>query len=100
MKVIIHQPIPQLMQRGRSGDGHWLLECEPETRRYPEPLMGWTASGDTVNQVKLTFPTLDEAKLFAEKKGWDYNVVLPHRRTVKPRTYLDNFKTRGDREQA
>jgi hypothetical protein len=98
MKVTIMQPIQQPMQRGNLSGGHWLLECDPETRRYPEPLMGWTASGDTLNQVRLNFKTLDEAKAFAERKGWDYTVEQAHVRTVRPRTYIDNFKTRGDRE--
>jgi hypothetical protein len=100
MKVVIHQPMPQLMQRGRSGDRLWLMEPEHETRRYPEPLMGWTASGDTLNQVKLNFATLDEATQFAEKKGWEYSVTPAKSRKVRPRSYLDNFRTRGDREQA
>ena len=73
MKVRIHQPAQQSMQRGHSGAGLWLIEHEPASRRYPEPLMGWTASGDTLNQVKLNFATLEEAKQFAEKKGWEYS---------------------------
>ena len=98
MKVRIYQPMQQLMQRGNVTGGHWLIEPEPETRRYPEPLMGWTASGDTLNQVKLHFKSLDEAKQFAEKKGWDYTISAEHPRKIKPRNYIDNFKTRGDRE--
>jgi hypothetical protein len=98
MKVRIYQPIQQLMQRGHNDSAHWLIEHEPESRRYPEPLMGWTASSDTLNQVKLTFKTLDEAKQFAQKKGWDYTISAEHKRKTKPRNYIDNFKTRGDRE--
>jgi hypothetical protein len=98
MKVRIYQPIQQPMQRGHVTGGHWLIEPEPETRRYPEPLMGWTASGDTLNTVKLNFSTLEEARNFAEKKGWEYSVTPEHERHTKPRNYIDNFKTRGDRE--
>ncbi len=98
MKVRIYQPVQQLMQRGHVTGGHWLIEHEQESRRYPEPLMGWTASSDTLNQVKLNFRTLEEAKQFAEKKGWDYSISAENPRKVKPRNYIDNFKTRGDRE--
>ncbi len=98
MKVRIHQPSEQNMQRGHSGAGTWRLEHEPETRRYPEPLMGWTASSDTLNQVQLAFSTLEEATQFAEKKGWEYEVIAKQTRKARPRNYIDNFKTRGDRE--
>ncbi len=98
MKVTILQPIQQLMQRGNVTGGHWLIECNMETRRYPEPLMGWTASSDTLNQIKLNFKTLEEAKAFAERKGWEYSIEAARERIVKPRTYIDNFKTRGDKE--
>ena len=33
-----------------------------------DPLMGWTGSRDTMEQVQLWFHTLDEAKAYAEKR--------------------------------
>jgi hypothetical protein len=55
-------------------------------------LIGWVSSGDTLNQVKMGFDTQEEAIAFAEKKGWRYTVTEPHKRILKGRTYLDNFK--------
>ena len=98
MKVRIHQPVQQPMQRGHVTGGHWLLEHEAGSRRYPEPLMGWTASSDTLNQVQLNFGTQEEAVRFAEKNGWEYSIEPVRARKTRPRNYIDNFKTRGDKE--
>jgi hypothetical protein len=92
MKARISKPAKTATQSGLGKTEEWLLEYEPVTGRKPEPLMGWTASGDTTNQVRLKFSTLEEAKEFAEKKGMEYTVRLPHQRKVRPRNYGDNFK--------
>lgn len=80
------------MQSGRAKTGAWVLEYETESKRAPEPLMGWTSSEDTLNQVRLKFDTLEEAKSFAAKKGWEYIVFPEHERKIKPRNYGDNFR--------
>lgn len=92
MNVKIYSPAKSTMQSGLAKTEHWVIEYELETKRGPEPLMGWTSSGDTLNQVKLKFPTLDEAVRFAQSKGWGYTVMPAHERKVKPRNYVDNFK--------
>lgn len=68
------------------------MERDLETRRAPEALMGWVASGDTLNQISLSFDTKEEAVAFAQKKNWSYTVIEPETRVLKGRTYLDNFK--------
>jgi hypothetical protein len=68
----IYQPPKSSMQSGRAKTHYWLLEYEVETARRPEPLMGWTASG--------------------ERQGFDYSVELPKPHRVKPRSYADNFR--------
>jgi hypothetical protein len=88
----IFRPAKTAMQSGRAGTRRWVLEYEPTTPREPDPLMGWASAGDTLNQVRLKFETLDEAKQFAEKKGLDYVVVEPQKRTFKPKNYADNFR--------
>lgn len=92
MNVRIYTPSKNTMQAGRAKTGYWLLEYELETPRGPETLMGWTASGDTLNQVRLEFATMDEAIAFAQKKGWAYTVLPAQERVLKPRNYVDNFK--------
>ena len=80
------------MQSGRANTSEWVLEYELETPRRPEPLMGWVAAGDTLNQVRMKFITKEAAIAFAEKEGLDYTVNETHTRKVKPQSYIDNFK--------
>jgi len=92
MQVRIYQPSKSAMQSGRGKTHDWVLEYEIETPRRAEPLMGWIASGDTLNQVRLKFATKDEAVAFAERKGWDFMVQDAHQRRVRPRNYAENFR--------
>jgi hypothetical protein len=92
MKVRIYQPSKSTMQSGRAGLNVWVLEYEVETKRGPEPLNGWTASGDTLNQVRLEFKTVNDAVAYADKNGWQYTVLPSHGRRVVPRNYGDNFR--------
>ena len=92
MKARIFKPSKSAMQSAQGKTHEWVLECESPSRRDPEPLMGWTASGDTVNQVRLYFPTRQAAVSFAREKGWQYTVAPEHKKVVRPRNYADNFK--------
>ena len=90
MKVRIFKPAKTAMQSGVAKTHQWVVESEP-LRKEVEPLMGWTASRDTMQQVQLTFDSLDEAKAYAEKMGWQYTVEKPHERGIRPKAYADNF---------
>ena len=90
MQVRIFKPAKTAMQSGQANTHEWVLEAEP-SRKEIDPLMGWTSSRNTMQQVKLFFPTLDEAKAHAEKNGWQYTVEMPHSRPVRPKAYADNF---------
>lgn len=92
-RVKIRQPAKNAMQSGRAKTKGlpWVMEYELETKRAPEPVMGWVASADTLNQVTLRFATSDEAVAYAQSQGWDYDVEPARTRTIKGRTYLDNF---------
>jgi hypothetical protein len=92
MEVRIYRPSKSTMQSGRAKVENWVLEYELKTPRRPENIMGWTSSGDTLNQVKLTFPSMEDAVAYATKKGWGYTVQPAHDRVVRPRNYVDNFK--------
>lgn len=91
MHVKIYKPSKTAMQSGRGKGCAWVLEYEQTSTRAPEPLMGWVASSDTLNQVKLNFDSAEDAVAFAEDKGWDYTVLPDRARRVKPRNYSDNF---------
>ncbi len=80
------------MQSGRGALSSWLLEYEAGTTRNPENLMGWSSASNTLGQVKLKFPSLEDAKAYAEREGLEYNVLTRSNRKIKPRNYGDAFK--------
>jgi len=90
MRVRIYKPAKTAMQSGMNNNKEWVLESEP-TPKILDPLMGWTGSRDTMEQVQLRFPTLDEARAYADKNGWRYTVELSHARHIRPKAYADNF---------
>lgn len=92
LNVRIYRPSKTAMQSGRAKTDRWVLEYETETPRTPEPLMGWVASGDTLNQVRLHFPSREDAEAYAREQGWAYSVAPAHERRLRPRNYVDNFR--------
>jgi hypothetical protein len=91
-KARIYRPAKSAMQSGRANMQKWLLEYEQATPRLPDPLMGWISAADTLNQVKLRFLTLEEAERFAKERGIEYDIIEPHQRKPKPKSYADNFR--------
>jgi hypothetical protein len=55
--------------------------------------MGWTSSGDMLQQVQLEFDTCEEAIAYAQKSGIAYQVFEPHRTSAKAKSYADNFRS-------
>jgi len=92
MNVRIYQPSRATTQSGLGKTHDWVLEYEPATPRQPESLMGCTSSGDTLNQIRLRFPTRDEAVAFAERKGFTYSIQASAIRRIKPKSYTDRFR--------
>ena len=82
MQVRIFKPAKTAMQSGTGNTHEWVLEPEP-SRKGIDPLMGWTSSRNTMQQVRLFFPTLEEAKAHAEKNGWSGPRPTP---TISPTT--------------
>ena len=80
------------MQSGSGKTKLWLLEFEPEEARTIEPLMGWTSSAETRQQVKLWFDSKEEAIAFAKRCGVAYRVFEPKETSAKVLSYSDNFK--------
>lgn len=90
--VRIYRPARSVMQAGQARTKKWVLEFEPRWPTEIEPLMGWTSSRDTLQQVKLTFPSKERAVAFAERQGWPYTVIEPHEPRIRPKSYADNFR--------
>ncbi len=92
MQVRIYQPPKTAMQSGQANTRRWLLEFEPESARQVEPLMGWTSSGDTKEQIRLWFDTAEEAVAYARKRGLMYTLETPQESRMRPKAYADNFR--------
>ncbi|GAB5388016.1 MAG: ETC complex I subunit [Alphaproteobacteria bacterium] len=96
-RVRIYRPSKNTMQSGRANRGTWILEYETETARTPEALMGWVSSGDTLNQVRMKFPTCEDAEKFAKEKGWTAQVIPDRERKIRPQNYGQNFAHNRDK---
>jgi len=91
MLARIYRPTRTAMQSGRAGTRRWVLEFAPTTPRRIEPLMGWTSSDDTTQQIHLTFDTREEAVAYARANGIPHQVVAPKESRRKRKAYSDNF---------
>ncbi len=92
MPARIFKPSRSAMQSGQGKSQDWVLEHEVEEARTPDPLMGWTSSANTAQQVKLKFATLAEAEAYARRKGIAYTVQPESPVKTRKKSYSDNFK--------
>lgn len=92
MLARIYRPAKTAMQSGTARSRDWLLEFEPSEKREVEPLMGWTSTGDTRTQLRLSFETKEEAVAYAEAHAIPYQVFEPRERKPNLRAYADNFR--------
>ena len=89
--VRIYRPTKTAMQSGLRNTQRWLCEFEPGDAQVADPLMGWAGSHDTTRQLRMWFDSKDEAVAFAKKKGFEYRIIEPQARPLRPRAYADNF---------
>ena len=92
MAARIYKPAQNVMQQGKAASRDWVLEYVPDQRRVIEPLMGWTSSGDTRRQVRMSFATKEEAVAFATSNGIAFRLEEPHASKIQPKSYAENFK--------
>ena len=95
MRARIYQPARTAMQSGTAKAKGWVLEFAPANAREVDPLMGWTSSGDTQAQVRLTFDTKEAAEDYARARGIDFEATDPKARkpNIRLRGYGENFAT-------
>jgi ETC complex I subunit conserved region len=87
----IYKPARTAMQSGKARTKEWVLDYEPEAPREIEPLMGWTASGDMRQQVRLRFDTAEDAIAYCERHEIAYQVFNPKPEARRIISYADNF---------
>ena len=92
MQVRLYKPTKTAMQSGRAQEKEWVLEFAPAARREVDKLMGWTSSADTTQQLKMKFPTKEDAIAYAQRNGLAYKVSEPQGRGAVRKSYADNFR--------
>jgi len=81
----------------------WKMQWEDDqTKRWANPLMGWTSVSDPLSNTHMTleFSSEAEAVKFAQRNGWKYEVTpfLSTNLQISykgPRKYADNFQWKG-----
>jgi hypothetical protein len=92
MTARIFQRPKNAMQSGKALTDQWILEFVPAEAKRPDPLMGWAGSGDTRQQVVLTFATREDAQAYADRYGIEVRVLPTPPRRLKIQAYADNFR--------
>lgn len=93
MVARIYSPAKNPLQSGRGKLGIWILEFAPQGIKTKDPLMGWTSSTDTKQQVRITFHSKDAAIEYATKNHIEFELeeAKPIKRVI--RAYADNFSS-------
>ncbi len=92
MVARIFRPAKTAMQSGKAKTHNWVLEYIADAPRTRDPLMGWTGSNDTRQQIRITFESEEQAVAYAKKNGLAYRIEKPHSPVRQRKSYGDNFK--------
>lgn len=88
MQVRIFKPVKSAMQSG-DGSDKWILEfVRIQKNRLKENLMGRTSSKYMMSEVRLEFPTLEEAVAYAEAKHYVTEIIKPKWLHISPNNRL------------
>jgi hypothetical protein len=93
MMARIYRPAKTAMSSGRAKTRDWVLRFEPEEAKTIDPLMGYTASGDMPQQVRLRFPSKEDAIAYAERNAIPYRLYEPKEHRPRAISYAENFRS-------
>jgi hypothetical protein len=79
----LYRPARSVMQSAPR-TGVWVLEFEPASKPWIDPLMGWTASSDVDQQIRLTFRTRQAALRYALRHGLNLDVAREPSQALVP----------------
>ena len=92
MTARIYKPARGATSSGTARTKSWLLVFDQSVPKQIEPLMGWTSSGDTRQQLRLSFDTREQAVAYAERNNIPCRVEEPNTPKRRALAYSDNFK--------
>ena len=82
MSARIYQIQKNALQSGKALTRKWVLEYVAAEAKKPDPLTGWAGSGDTRQQIRLTFSSEEAARAYAERVGIAYTAIRPAPKTL------------------
>ncbi len=91
IEAIIYKPSKTAMQSGYLVKDFWELKFIQNSKVMLDPMMGWSGSRDTRKQIILKFDTCDEAIKYANTKNISYRIIAVKKKSIKPKSYSDNF---------
>ena len=91
MTIKIYKPSKSSMQSGYKKTKIWLAEYISDADKTKDNLMGWNSSLDTREQIKMFFESKEKAIEWAKKNNYQYYVLEPKIRNIKPKNYASNF---------
>ena len=91
MKYLIYKNKKSPTQSGYKRDKYWLLEDTTCSSFSKDALTGWKGE-DLTNKVRLKFETKKEAVYYASKHMLDYDIEEEVEKSIKEKSYADNFK--------
>ncbi len=90
MQARIYQNFSSPTQSG-TGVKKWALDFT-HSHKTIDNTMGWSASNETMPEVKLFFDTKEDALEFANNNGWKAEVIdLYNKHKIVKKSYADNF---------
>ena len=81
-KFLIFKPTKSSMQSGLKNTNIWCLSNCEINESYISSKFCWNGSSNPEKRIKLFFKTLEEAKKFALKSNFLFEIVLPGKRKV------------------
>jgi hypothetical protein len=91
IEVTIYRSQSSAMQSSSQKTQKWKIKFPNDNSKYNYELMNWSGSKDTKQQLNLFFNSKEEAINFAEKNNWKFEIIEPHQKRVKLKSYADNF---------
>lgn len=91
VKVSIQKITKSSTQSGRANSKKWSVKINNPGKRYLDPLMGWTSSADTTQQISMQFNDLDSAIRYVKSNYKNYEITMPNEKIITPKSYADNF---------
>ena len=95
MKAILFQVSKNAMQSGK-GYGQWRMifqRTENEKKSlWKDELMGWTSTNETLQQIVLSFDSIEEAVAYARHKDVQLDIRIERSLLPHAKSYADNFR--------